>query len=132
VKVATDVAALLSDFGLDNSLHTLGGPFDRFQDFTAAISEYRAGRLSHDELVTELGAAKIGRTPNPQRICMAIELANIIGRIVESMMQPPETWVVIPLPAFCTMPPTPAGALANDELQRLAHAVLAGMFVQDS
>ena len=131
VKVATDVAALLSDFGLDNSLHTLGGPFDRFQDFTAAISEYRAGRLSHDELVTELGAAKIGRTPNPQRICMAIELANIIGPIVESMMQPPGTWAVIPLPAFCTTP-TPAGALANGELSRLAHAVLAGMFVQAS
>ena len=128
VKVATDVAALLSDFGLDNSLHTLGGPFDRFQDFTAAISEYRAGRLSHDELVTELGAPKLGRTVNPQRVCNAIEIANIVGPIVAQMVGGGYVWTPIPLPAFCTTP-TPAGAaLASEEVQRLGAAVWEGMF----
>ena len=131
VKVATDVAALLSDFGLDNSLHTLGGPFDRFQDFTAAIAQYRAGALDSAGLVDTLGAARIGRTPNPQRICTAIAFANIIGPIVMSMMQPPGHWTPIPLPPFCTAPtPTgaPAGSVDSGELQRMTHAVLAGMF----
>ena len=56
VKVATDVAVLLSDFGLDNSLHNLGGPFDRFQDFTAAIAQYRSGSLDAPGLLATLAA----------------------------------------------------------------------------
>ena len=128
VKVATDVAVLLSDFGLDNSLYTLGGPFDRFQDFTAAIAQYRHGELAGAALPEVLAAPKFCRTPNPQRICNAIAIANIVGPIVAQMVGGGYVWTPIPEPAYC-LTPTPAGPLlASDEAERLSQAVVAGLF----
>ena len=128
VKVATDVAVLLSDFGLDNSLRFLGGPFDHFQDFTAAIAQYRGGSLDSPGLLATLAAPRIGRTPNPQRICNAIAIANIVGPIVAQMVGGGYVWTPIPEPAYC-LTPTPAGPLlASDEAERLSQAVVAGLF----
>lgn len=130
-KLAADVATLLADLGLESSLHTLGGPFDTFRDYVPAIADYRHGRVDHAGLLSRLQATRMGRTPNPQRICNIIALANVIGPIVSAMIGG-FTWTPIPLPAFCTAP-APGGMparspLSEDEVDRLGRAVWAGMF----
>jgi hypothetical protein len=121
------------------------GLLDNFGDFTEAIRAYRAKQLAGDQVATRLALPRIGRTPNPQRICTAIMLANVIGPIVDGMMQPPQKWTPIPMPAFClapspsasvTLTPVPDAigirgppqAISAAELNRVSLAVVNGMF----
>ena len=74
---------------------------NRYALITAAIEGNASGKLTTDQLIEAISSV-VGRTPNPQRICMAINIANIIGPIVMSMQTPPGHWTPLPVPAFCT------------------------------
>jgi len=98
-----------------------------FQDFTDAIRNYRKGVIDAPGLVTALEKNPFRRTPNPQRVCMAIEIYDLMAPIIGAMMQPPVVLPIIPLPAYCTTPPAPT-AFAKREVQEVTQAVVAGMF----
>ena len=98
-----------------------------FRDFSKAFRAYRDEQIDAPGLTAALDKPRIGRTPNPQRICMAIAFANIIGPIIMSMMQPPGVWVVIPLPPFCTAPAPTEQALHSVEAGEIMRAVVDGL-----
>jgi hypothetical protein len=98
-----------------------------FRSFSGAFRDYREGNLTSEGLVAEMSKTHLGRTPNPQRICVAIAFANIIGPIIMSMMQPPGVWIPIPLPAFCTTPAPTDQAMSLAERGEILRAVVDGL-----
>jgi hypothetical protein len=76
----------------------------RFAYISRALHARQFEGASDADTVTALSATPLGRTPNPTRICTIIEIANIVGPMMQEFIQG-FVWVPIPLPAICTTPP---------------------------
>jgi hypothetical protein len=95
-----------------------------FRYVSSALREYRDGTIDAAECTTLLDSPPVGRTPNPNRICIIIAWANVIGPIMAAYMG--FVWIPLPVPPQCV---TTAPSTDNDraEARLLCHAVADGL-----
>jgi len=95
-----------------------------FRYVSAALRDHRNGDVDTAQCMTLLESTPVGRTPNPNRICIIVAWANIIGPMMAAYMG--FTWIPLPVPPQCV---TPAPTSADDraEVRLLCHAVADGL-----
>src|ERR1019366_1343436 len=91
-----------------------------------ATNQYQTGTITADQFVAEASKTPLGWTPNPQRICNIIAMANTFGPML-GLFITGFVWKPIPLPSFCTTPAPPAATADLKEHRLLIRAIVSGL-----